>query len=443
MRKPEPKTASVVHWAKSGAHGMSRFGRLTAVVVVWALAATLPASASPDDEMPLLFSGETDKGVWVSHRITTDGATVVTDIEAFAERGSTQVGGLVYDAENHLVFGYIGTSYGHTSGMYVDGRVGDESVHVDWTEPDSVRGYERLALTLNPEDSSGGLRGTFKVLMWFAGAAERIAYAVRGESGAAYHGSKSGHDTFVFSSRDFNGAATASVGSGGLAGIRANLATVRAVDIDDTLVGQFVGGGLSGNLMSVVGPRGTQDCPPSLIGLGGCLFWAVAGGDRHGEPLTPGTYTFNLTGLGAGGGNGEVVLAGADARIPVEADLELSAIDLSGLSPDLKVGEQLQVSVVGSAVNHGPWGRMDVSVDVVVPSTAGLTVTTEEATPSSARLGLGEEQALRATLTITCDKPGNHNLVVEGRIRPAESVDIDSNAANDAAAVSSSVRCKP
>jgi hypothetical protein len=73
-----------------------------------------------------------------------------------------------------------------------------------------------------------------------------------------------------------------------------------------TLVGVFLPLASAADEISVDTPSGSQECP--------CFFGNFLQ-DGQNKPFGPGSYTFHDTGAGVAGSEGEIVLAGADARL--------------------------------------------------------------------------------------------------------------------------------
>jgi hypothetical protein len=146
--------------------------------------------------------------------------------------------------------------------------------------------------------------GTFKQLLWIAGTASRVDHSLRGDAGVNFQGSDTGRGTFLYTSKDFEGAVNVQGGGGGIEG-RVNADTHKTIDAFNTLIGFYRP--LSGSVedMSVDAPFGHVDCP--------CTFPSFVQ-EGLGPVYASGRYRFNLTGAGAS--SGEVVVSGADARLP-------------------------------------------------------------------------------------------------------------------------------
>ncbi|MGH2691784.1 MAG: hypothetical protein ACRDHM_04705 [Actinomycetota bacterium] len=289
--------------------------RIVFLVLLALSSAAAPARASHDDATPPLDRGESPSPHWVSYAFSTDGAKVVADFEVQQVRKPAQVGYALYDDQNRSIFRYMFVDVDGTTGVYVDGTPAGENIHVDLTQPSSESSPIGVALTINGKNVEP-VAGTFKLLMWSAGGGKRHIHSLRGATGSSCLGVASGKDTFLYTGRDFSGTATVVAGVGGSVGARANMETTRTVHAKGTLVGAYLPMISAADEMSVDAPWGSADCP--------CFFGSFLP-NAPSTPFGPGTYTFHDTGAGAAGGEGEVVLAGADA--------ELVGLDATGVKP--------------------------------------------------------------------------------------------------------------
>jgi hypothetical protein len=215
---------------------------------------------------------------------------------------------------------------GH-DGAYVDVNVvPGYPVHFDMSEPTPNYPWVMSAMNQNGFGTQNPYVGELTFIWWVSGANKGVEFSLGAEEGVEMIGGteceeplqapcthgigwETGTDTFVYSSRDFSGSATAKAGKG-IVSARANLQTSRSVTIDETLAGQFVAFGTHADRMTVDTPSGSvRDCT-----LSPCSFTSF-----NQSRAGPGRYTFNLTGLGAGPALtsfGEVILAGADMHLP-------------------------------------------------------------------------------------------------------------------------------
>lgn len=144
---------------------------------------------------------------------------------------------------------------------------------------------------------------TVKVLFWMAGAVESLSYTTTTTNGTTILGNDSGPESYLFLSKDFEGA-NAQVSPLG-AGARAEYDAVRAIAVKNALVGGFADELTNADRLSITTPAGEVPCP--------CAFSNVTQADAFG----PGAYAFHLTGAGVGLlPLGEVVLTAADVRLP-------------------------------------------------------------------------------------------------------------------------------
>jgi hypothetical protein len=279
--------------------------RNLALVVIAICSLAAPARASHDDATPLLDSGDSKDPHWVSYAFSTDGGKVVADFESQNVRRPIQLGYVVYDDQNKAIFMFTYSSADGVRGVYVDATAAGRNIHVDETQLPMKSQSVSLTLTMNSGEKEP-VAGTYKLLMWSAGEADRHSHALRGDQGVSCIGVASGEDTFIHTSRDFEGTATVAAGGGGGAAVRANFETSREISAQGTLVGVYLSSASAVDEMSVDTPKGSEECP--------CQFGSFVP-DILGTPFGPGSYTFRDTGSGTAGGEGEIILAGADARL--------------------------------------------------------------------------------------------------------------------------------
>jgi hypothetical protein len=283
--------------------GARRAARTIGLFAAFVLFLSLPATAFHADDAPLLASGSAPGPAWASYKFSTNGARAVTDIVASGIGYPIQAAIYLYTGDNRLVFGFSFTQTSADEGLYVD--LDPAGVHVDVTEPQIDGGVLKMGATLNDPSSSGEPAvGTFKQLLWIAGTASRVDHYLRGDAGVNFQGSDTGRGTFLYTSKDFDGAVNVQGGGGGIEG-RVNADTHKTIDAFNTLIGFYRP--LSGSVedMSVDAPFGHVDCP--------CTFPSFVQ-EGLGPVYASGRYRFNLTGAGAS--SGEVVVSGADARLP-------------------------------------------------------------------------------------------------------------------------------
>jgi hypothetical protein len=186
---------------------------------------------------------------------------------------------------------------------------------------DEMVAEERLGMmTMTVEVTTQG-PATFKMLLWGAGSGiDSFQYGGRGAEGVDILGADSGASAFLYSARDFvapvNGDLEAQAGGG----VRGTALGERVIDVTDTLAATYIqmstslnnqlpGNGAQATLLTVTTPTGDQLCSPSA-----CSFSAFTGAARQGN----GHYIFKMSGAGAGiAGAGDILLSGADARLPV------------------------------------------------------------------------------------------------------------------------------
>jgi hypothetical protein len=266
-----------------------------------------PATASHGDALPLLASNTAPGPAWTSYAFSTDGSKVVTDVVASGVGYPIQGAIYIYNGDNRLAFAFSFTAVSPDEGVYIDLNPAGRPVHVDVTKPQVQGGVLSMGATMN-DPSAGGepAVGTFKLLLWVAGTATQADHSLRGGSGVRHLGTDSGRETFLHTSKDFDGAANVQ-GGGGAVGGRVNADTHKTRDALNTLIGYYRPSSGSVGDMSVDTPFGRVDCPCSFPG-----FLK----ESSGEPFRSGRYVFNLTGAGAHATDpGDVILGGADARL--------------------------------------------------------------------------------------------------------------------------------
>lgn len=297
----------------------------------------------------------------------------------------------------------------------------------------------RLRLRINdPALDRDPVTGEIKLLLWAIGETKRTILELRGEQGVAYIASKMGHRSFLHTSMDFKGLANLQAGGnavvpfgyGDFVGARANVQTSITEQVEGTLVGSFKPVSASVDQMTADTPSGPRDCS--------CYFWNFVEEDSE-TPAGPGPYTFHLTGAGAGGGLGEILLSGVDAALPQETDLGLVDL-LAELPAQLPVDEEVEVTVRSLVSNYGPASPMDARVTTAAWAAEGATVRTRS-TSGLESIALGETREVEHTFTVACLEPGPHTFHFDAEVGPADAGDTDPNPANDRAERAVTVEC--
>lgn len=281
---------------------------LAALLTLAAIIAPAPGIAFHDDSTPLLGSGSATGEAWAAYRFTTDGGKVVGDIEATNVSWPIQGGVLVYDTDGRVAGGAIWTVLEKGNGVLVNANLTPEhQVQVSTLQPVSTEAFGVGIRLNNPDLGPPDWVGEFTFLMWIGGTAERTEHSLRGVPGVGLAGRTSGSHTFLYTSKDFKGLANVQVGDSN-ANARLNAKTSVTIEARQTLIGNYRSVGTGADQMSVDRPSGPHPCPCSFLD-----FTPVG----LSTPFGPGTYTFNLSGAGAGTTNlHEIVLGGADALLP-------------------------------------------------------------------------------------------------------------------------------
>jgi hypothetical protein len=280
--------------------------RACALFVALVLFSGQQAGAFHSNDTPLLTSNTAPGPAWTSYAFSTDGSKVATDLVASGVGFPIQAAIYLYGGDQRLVVGFAFTILSAEEGVYIDLNPAGQPVHVDVTEPQVRGGVLEMGATIN-DPSSGGqpMVGDFKLLLWVSGTASQVDHSLRGESGVRHLGTDSGRSTFLYTSRDFEGAVNVQGGGGGIDG-RVTADTHKRIDATGTLIGFYRASSGSVEDMSVDTPFGNVDCPCTFP-----YFLAEAS-----QPFRAGSYRFNLTGAGASSTSpSEVILGGADARL--------------------------------------------------------------------------------------------------------------------------------
>lgn len=320
--------------APSGARGSPLtalpFPRATAVLLV-AAALLLPvvtlAVPTAQATTGALASGEESTGGWRSFHVNSSSRAIYLML-AMEVKGSAGVAAIhLYDEENNTYLKVERTTLHGRSGVHIEavtpqtGRVTIDNLRAD----PSTRGGSfslmggtagcGLIVTDGLLVSTGTcFKGTVKVLLWVA--ADRVAWswAVLGPAGSLL-GALGGKESRVATSKDFGGNPNVVVEETGF-GARLQLDASLQITAKHTLIGVYLLEGITTdppgtslyppgtNEMTIEGPGLTRACP--------CRFSEFNAGR-----LQPGAWTFHLTGASAlTSGNGEVLLATVDARLP-------------------------------------------------------------------------------------------------------------------------------
>ena len=291
--------------------------RIVAALASVALAAA-PAAAHngthTGDEWPLVAAATQPQG-WASFKLQTDGSRFALQLHNGGFTQAVSLGVAVYREDGSPISAAGLTVYYATTQVYADGDRGALHVEEMLDRYSSASGGGGMTATITPPGP-----GVLKVLAW--GGARPLkdwSYTLRGE-GLELLAQEAGDGAFLYQSNDFSGVAQAKVSAGG-AGVRISSAVHKIIEVRDTLFAWYLQPAVAAccgvpqsamytqaNLMSVTTPSGERDCTL------GCTIWSFAEADRAG----PGTYSFNLTGAGAGviTDTYDVSIIGTDARLP-------------------------------------------------------------------------------------------------------------------------------
>jgi hypothetical protein len=258
------------------------------------------------------------------------------------------LGSFFYDEEEEFLGGFDFSVHRAETGAMADiNVVPGNPIHEDITiqaEPEGGFGY---TATYDPH----GVPSTFKVLIF--GAGEEVTWNYDGEDNPAdvrVLGIETGTSAFIYMSDEFLAAANIGVDVQGTGG-RVTLMGDLALDVTDTLIANWLPIssltsiptlGVSTNRLTITTPTGEEEC--LYGGLLGCSWPRFHGDTAQG----PGHYVFHMTGDGVGLAQNadDVMLYGADARLPIDQTLNTPP---------------LPTSVVSRKI-HGTMGAFDVSL---------------------------------------------------------------------------------
>jgi hypothetical protein len=285
------------------------------------------------EPLRVLASGRDTTTRWTAYKVVSTGASYTMDFAYEIEKDPLQVGGLFYDEQNKFMGGFTWTAYTYQNRVRYEVTtsptgplVGDH--HVE------TFGYRATFAVGGTLPGTPGEPTVRKIIIWSSGSlAKGVDWTFKAAPGAALVTNPqtatpvttTGTRAFVHLSRDFDAAAQVDaqgtaprvpdvVPNGIGPGARATALGVLRHKAEQTLVGGFqvLGGTMSANVnpvMRVTAPNGfRQDC------LTLCQWFDF----QAPTALTPGTYTFELTGVGAGPGPfSDVLLWGLDATLPI------------------------------------------------------------------------------------------------------------------------------
>lgn len=274
---------------------------------------------------PQLPFGKTDMAGagWASFMIHTDGSIVRVKLWATSPQSPNVLGSFFYDEQEEFLGGFDFSVHRAETGAMADinvipGNPIHEAITIQ-AEPEGGFGY---TATYNPN----GIPSTFKLLVF--GAGDQVSWSYDGGDNPAdvrLLGIETGTSAFLYMSDEFLAATNGGVnvlGTGGRVTLMADL----AMDVTDTLIANWLpisspttvpNTGVSTNRLTITTPKGEQEC--LYAGLLGCSWPRFHGDTAQG----PGRYVFHMTGDGVGvaQNSDDVMLYGADARLPIDQTL--------------------------------------------------------------------------------------------------------------------------
>lgn len=274
---------------------------LVFVLVVGLLVALVPLTLGADAPLILIEEGGGEGTGWHSARLTSDGSAFTTSIRLEEHSRPIMLGQVAYtDATSSgKLFGQVITAWENQAGAHIQVHVLDETgpeIKVSTYEVNEPGEYVEIGMTIE------GVEANYVTVQWAEAAhASSFSHELRAQEGVEHLGTESGNETFLYQARDFEGKASVQ-GSTPEGGARAQVVTQKTIEAEHRIVGWFDETRASAGTMTASTPDGEEECR--------CRPWAELGIDG-----SPGTYTFNLTGVGATS-SGQVFLGGADVALP-------------------------------------------------------------------------------------------------------------------------------
>lgn len=272
---------------------------LPLLLAIGLLVALVPATLGAEAPLGLIEAGGGEETGWHSARLTSDGAAFTTSIRLEEPSKPIMLGQVAYtDAtRSGKLFGQVITWWESQPGAHVHvlDETGPEFEVSTYEEHEPQESIE-IGMTIE------GVEANYITVQWAEAAnASGFRHELRADAGVEHLGTEAGNETFLYQARDFEGVASVQ-SSTPEGGARAQVDTQRTIEAEHRIVGWFDGTRASAGTMTADTPDGEEDCR--------CRPWAELGIDG-----SPGTYTFNLTGVGATS-SGQVFLGGADVALP-------------------------------------------------------------------------------------------------------------------------------
>jgi hypothetical protein len=336
-----------------------------AFLALLSFATTSARALAPGEPLPFGKTVVAGPG-WASFMIHTDGSIVRVKLWATSPASPNVLGSFFYDAQEEFLGGFDFSVHRAQTGARADiNVVPGNPIHEGVTiqaEPEGGFGY---TATYDPH----GTPSTFKVLIF--GAGKQVSWSYDGGDNPAdvrLLGIETGTSAFVYMSDDFLAAADGGVdvlGTGGRVTLMGDL----TMDVTDTLIGNWLpisspttipNTGVSINRLTTTTPKGEEECLYS--GLLGCNWPRFHGDTARG----PGRYVFHMTGdgVGAAENSDDVMLYGADARLPIDQTRFFHAVSRKthGSAGDFDVDLPLSGNPGIECRSGGPSGDYQVVV---------------------------------------------------------------------------------
>ncbi len=280
---------------------------------------TSRSTRAPGEPLPF---GKTDVAGpgWASFMIHTDGSIVRVKLWATSPQSPNVLGSFFYDAQEEFLGGFDFSVHRAETGAMADINViPGNPIHEGITIQAEPEGGFGMTVQYDPR----GTPSTFKLLVF--GAGTQVSWSYDGGNNPAdvrLLGIETGTSAFIYMSDEFLAKANIGVDVGGIGG-RATLMGDLPLVVTDTLVAHWLpissattvpSTGVSTDRLTITTPKGEEEC--LYAGFLGCNWPRFHGDTAQG----PGRYIFHITGDGVGiaQNSDDVMLYGADARLPID-----------------------------------------------------------------------------------------------------------------------------
>ncbi len=122
-----------------------------------------------------------------------------------------------------------------------------------------------------------------------------------------------------------------------------------------------------------------------------------------------------------------------------QADIAITSFTASALPGELLIGDSVDVTLTKTVENFGPYGPIDVDVNVTSAPTAGVSVAPPSADQTITELAVGTPAEVTETFTLTCTGPGVQQVAFSNTVAPIGAIDPDLS--NNVAETTVEVEC--